>query len=103
MAIQTDVKLQPDYYMLSVCDGGKFPHCRNVHKEAALVVTANYNTSVSGKFLCSVLGLPVSIVPFVLAVARSKLGQRQYFLTQFTDMLFCYCYKCFFFNIGPTH
>ncbi len=32
----------------------------------------------------------------VLAVVRSKFRQRQYFLTQFTDMLFCYCYKCFF-------
>ena len=48
------------------------------------------------------LGLLVTIVCVVLAVARSKFRQRQYFLTQFTDMLFCYCYKCFF-NILINH
>ena len=38
----------------------------------------------------------------VLAVARSKFRQRQYCLAQFTDMLFYYCYKCFF-NILINH
>ena len=38
----------------------------------------------------------------VLAVARSKFRQRQHFLTQFTDMLFYYCYKCFY-NILINH
>ena len=41
------------------------------------------------------LGLLVTIARVVLAVARSKFRQCQYSLTQFTDMLFCYCYKCF--------
>ena len=48
------------------------------------------------------LGVLVTIVEVVLAVARSKFSQRQYFLTQLTDLLFCYCYKCFF-NILINH
>ena len=69
MVIQTEVTLQADY-VLSACDGGKIPHCRNyylinlpaypsstivntscvnffVHKVASVVITAHYNTSVS--------------------------------------------------------
>ena len=62
-----------------------------------VICPASYNNERGAmRFLCSMLGLLVTIARFVLAVARSKFRQRQYFLTQFTDMLFCYCYKCFF-------
>ena len=79
MVIQTEVTLQADH-VLSVCDGGEIPHCRNCYsiklpaypsstivntscvnflstRWRPLVVTAHYNTSVSEEisvFLCLV-------------------------------------------------
>ena len=96
--------------MLSACDGGGggnpalqtflFDHLASVpfvHKVASLVVTAHYNTNVNEE----ISTFPVwstgndQAYRIVLADARSKFRQRQHFLTQFTDMLFYSCYKCF--------
>ena len=100
-------------YTLSACDGGKsriaevlitLPACPSstivntscvnflfFHKSVLLIIIQ----ALARRLQCSMLGLLVTIVRVVLAVARSRFRQRQYYLTQFTDMLFCYCYKCF--------
>ena len=107
MVIQTEVTLQADH-VLSACDGGEIPHCRNCYlinlpaypsstivntscvnflSTRCLVVTAHYNAR---RFPCLPLGLLVTIKPIVsvgFAVVRSKFCQRQYFLTQFTVLL----------------
>ena len=57
---------------------------------ASLVVTAHCNTSVSKGISVFAAWSTVTnrpIVSVVLAVARSKFGQRQYLLTQFTVLL----------------
>ena len=40
MAIQTEITLQPDYYVLPACDGETIPHCRNLfyHPSYTIVI-----------------------------------------------------------------
>ena len=67
MVIQTEVTLQADY-VLSACDGGKIPHCRNGHliNLPAYPSSTIVNTSCARKYhktlSCNLFGVHVSLV-----------------------------------------
>ena len=70
-------------------------------KKTAALYSRSVSEEISVFHVCLLVTIRL-IVVVVLAVARSKFQHSQYFLTRFTDMLFYYCYKCFF-NILINH
>ena len=66
---------------------------------ASLVGTAHYNTRVSEEISMFHAWSTGNDRACRFGCREIKVSSAPIFLTQFTDMLFCYCYKCFF-NIG---
>ena len=107
-------------YLLSACDGEKIPHCRNcfllpyqrtwwslssttVNTSCVNLLSARLSLLIiiqasASRFWYPVFSLLVPhrlFVRVILAVARSKFHQRQYFFNTVYQHVY-YCYKCFF-------